>query len=338
MPITDALIGMLNGAIGAGTGLLTNKWNQEQQLEQQQKLIEQQTAAQKDLGIFNQGLAMEMWERTNYAEQRRQMEKAGLNPGLMYKGAGQGGTTDGGKAGSVTGGQANPNAAGMGIQLGLQAAMQQAQIENIKANTEKTKVDTVKTAGADTEKVGAETANAIAQTKLKEIETQIAELEKQVKTKTVQTEIDKLEAEKKQIQSNIAKTQAETRTATTQANVAEATQSEQIKQQGTGATLEQQTRINLQQTQVAAQKAGINLTNQQSIKVANEVTAIFSNIDKQWADNKLDRQEMEIKLKELLLDVAQNEFNTSTAAQIKQWTDIVMPGVMNAITRGKARK
>lgn len=141
--------------LGAGLGLITGQYNDSRQLRQQQRLQNMQVQGQKELGEYNRQLAMQMWEDTNYAAQVEQLRKAGLNIGLMYKGAGAGGTTQGASAGNVTGGQAPTGGGeiGMAMQMGMQMQLLKAQKENIEANTEKTKVDTVKTAGVDTQAV-----------------------------------------------------------------------------------------------------------------------------------------------------------------------------------------
>ena len=89
---------MIDQLASAGLGLLLENHNDKRQIEQQQKLQQLQIQGQMQLGAFNQKLAKEMWEYTNYPAQVEQMKKAGLNVGLLYKGAGAGGTTSGGQA------------------------------------------------------------------------------------------------------------------------------------------------------------------------------------------------------------------------------------------------
>lgn len=119
------------------------------------KMIEKQLALQakfnKEQADYSNELAKEMWNYTNYENQVEHMKNAGLNPALMYKGAGAGGSASGaGTAGAVSGGD--------GL-LGLQAKLMQSQIDkteaetaktaaeagNIAKNTTKTSVDTDKT-------------------------------------------------------------------------------------------------------------------------------------------------------------------------------------------------
>lgn len=156
----SGVLGMAAGIGGAvvsqGMGRIFAGADDRRQLRQQKALNAQAVESQKEMADYNWNNQFKMMEATSYDWQKGQMEKAGLNPALMYGQGGGGGATTGGTGGSgVSGGQAANAAAtqgaatqqGMGM---LQAGMMQAQIENMKANTEKTKVDTAKTAGVDT--------------------------------------------------------------------------------------------------------------------------------------------------------------------------------------------
>jgi len=63
-----------------------------------------------------QDIQQQNWDYTNYENQRKHMEKAGLNVGLMYgQGGGGGSTMGGGAGGSAQGG--NVDKSQMGILL-----------------------------------------------------------------------------------------------------------------------------------------------------------------------------------------------------------------------------
>lgn len=171
---------LISGAIGMIGGAISDRRNYKNQL----KLMEQQQQYNKELGEINQGYAkemaainqqyalqagkqshlynQEMWDYTNYENQVKHLEAAGLNPALLYgQGGGGGASTAGGAVGNGQGtaGQApsggSPQAiksqilegAGMGVQLGLM----EAQAEALKAKAAKDNADAEKTAGADTE-------------------------------------------------------------------------------------------------------------------------------------------------------------------------------------------
>lgn len=135
-----SLGGVIGGLGGALMGQAFAKKNDERQIKQNKLMMEQNIAGQKEIGKFNQAQAMQMWKDTGYGAQKEQMKEAGLNAGLMYKGAGAGGTT-GGSAGAVSGGNAGSGEQMQGMALGLQGAMQIAQMKNVKANTESQELD-----------------------------------------------------------------------------------------------------------------------------------------------------------------------------------------------------
>lgn len=147
MPTGWEQIGMqaAGQATGGIMGLLLGGYNDERQLNQQQDLQNMQIRGQKEMTDYQMMKQMEMWKATNYPAQLAMMKQAGLSPGLIYGKGGGGATTVGNASGSVTGATA-ASGGGQEIQqmigLGMQGAMQQAQIENLKANTEKTKAET----------------------------------------------------------------------------------------------------------------------------------------------------------------------------------------------------
>lgn len=273
MPIP---LGMMLALGATATSALTNKSNQEQQLAQQRKLTDQQVGAQMRLGRFNQELAMKTWDQTNYAAQVEQMKKAGLNPGLMYDGQGGGGTTSGGQAsGSVTGGQASANAAGMGLQTGMQAAMTAAQIKNLDANTEKTKVETLKQGGVDTDVALGQLAKLSAETNNEKLKGALIGLETDLKAIDVEKGNRSMEANITAIKAASQRAEAEAREAAVKAGTAEATQETTIKIMKAAST-EQMLRI-------AQQGKNLKLTDQQIEKIAKEINLATQGNIREWA-------------------------------------------------------
>lgn len=121
--------------LGMALGMATAKWQDKRQLKQAEKLQDLQLKGQQQMADYQQGLALDMWNKTNYEQQMQKMKEAGLSPGLMYKGAGAGGTTAGaGQGGGVSGQQATATQ-----DLGM--ALQLANIEAIKAGTRKTNAE-----------------------------------------------------------------------------------------------------------------------------------------------------------------------------------------------------
>lgn len=115
------------------------------QIEQQQKLTDIQTNANKELADYGMGISKEMFDYTGYGAQRKQMEEAGLNPALMYGQAGAGGTTASAGAGTAGIGHASDEASqkiasaqakGMGLQLAKlqsEVAINKAQAKKLDA-------------------------------------------------------------------------------------------------------------------------------------------------------------------------------------------------------------
>lgn len=253
---------------GAALGIALGGYNDARQVAQQRRLQKLQMQGQREMGIFNREQAMKMWEDTNYAAQRKQMEKAGLNVGLMYGSAGAGGTTQGAGAGNVTGG--NAPVGGGEVGMGIQLALLKAQKDNIEADTELKKTDATKKGGVDT---------AAASQSINESVARVKALAQQTASEKFKTEIAKWEEQLKLIEVNVAdknqheiieqmkqltkSAEANAKQAMAQANVASETQTEVIKQIKQ-ATTEQALRM-------AATRTGIQLTQEQITKVQQEV-------------------------------------------------------------------
>lgn len=118
-----ALGGFLNtiidNSVGAGFKILGNQID----ANQNQVLTNSQLNANEALQKYNEGIQYDLWQKTNYPAQVEQLQKAGLNPALLYAKGGPGGTT-----GSVGG------SVGMGMNaVGLSAPAQQAQSERLQS-------------------------------------------------------------------------------------------------------------------------------------------------------------------------------------------------------------
>lgn len=278
-------------AAGQGMGMIAGKINDARQLEQNRKLMQQQIEGGKALGRFNQELAMKTWEETNYSAQRQQMEKAGINPGLMYGGAGSGGTTSGGQAQlpSTSTAPAGGGELGMGMQMGLSAMMMEAQIENTKAQTANIEQDTANKAGGEgtagvqkeklsteIENIAAQTKNTATQTALNELQQEIMEVERKVKAGTQEDAIDAIKSA--------------TRSAIVKANIDERTQAQTIKQLNR-ATQEQALRIEAQRKGLIKQDVDIKVAEQQVKQIMTAINNAVQENMREW--DKLSIQERE---------------------------------------------
>lgn len=125
----------------AGAGLLGSVYG----AVQQRKAATRAHERSKELQERSHEMNLDMWKKTNYGAQRTELENAGLNAGLMYGTAGQGGQAVGGAA--TAGAQEQVGDYGAQAQA---AAMTAAQLKLTEAQTAKTTAETEKIAGADT--------------------------------------------------------------------------------------------------------------------------------------------------------------------------------------------
>lgn len=158
---------MMGGGMSAIVGAMSDEWNSQRGVRNSKKLMAQQQKYNREMAEANQQRNKEMWDYTNFENQVKHMENAGLNKALMYGGSGGGGATAGGAQGGSAGlGSAPSSNAGalMGMQNMKEMALLDAQKENIQADTENKKAVAEKTSGVDTD-LARETAGKTQQEK-----------------------------------------------------------------------------------------------------------------------------------------------------------------------------
>lgn len=312
-------------AAGAAAGLGIEAVKQGMEYRQNVKNTNLQLKAQKDMAVYNAKLGLvtgkEMWDYTNYENQRKHMEAAGLNVGLMYgQGGGGGATTSTPTAsGNVTGHSAQM---GMGIEKGMELGMQQAQMDLIKAQTEKTKAETTKTSEADTKESEARTENLKQVTTNEKIQQDILELEKDIKTveanvaqETEQDIIKKVKAEAQQMESNV-------KLLKNQGIISDETYNEIIKQtkistQKMGLDIIMQKALIKQTgTQTELTEEQKKMTKELSDKYIAEVQRMKEQTGQGW--KQLSQDQEKIVIQKLL-----QEFGTSDPNKIRQWTGVL---------------
>lgn len=148
----------LNAAMSSGTA--NEQWGN------QLKLMDIQNRYNEQMAKNNQQRNKDLWDYTNYENQKQHIKNAGLNPALMYGMGGGGGVSASGAQGQgVT--QPTDRSVEMGLKqqgLGLQLASIASQVELNKSQAEKNKAEADKIAGVDTEVQKATMENIIAQT------------------------------------------------------------------------------------------------------------------------------------------------------------------------------
>lgn len=148
----------LNAAMSSGTA--NEQWGN------QLRLMDIQNRYNEQMAKNNQQRNKDLWDYTNYENQKQHIKNAGLNPALMYGMGGGGGVSASGAQGQgVT--QPTDRSVEMGLKqqgLGLQLASIASQVDLNKSQAEKNKVEADKIAGVDTDVQKATIDNLIAQT------------------------------------------------------------------------------------------------------------------------------------------------------------------------------
>lgn len=146
-------------------GLGNSNWEDqmEQQFQNEKEMMGLQHQYNEAMAQQNQQRNKEMWDYTNFENQRAHLENAGLSIGLMYGQGGAGGASTSGGQGQ---GNGNPgtNAVGMGLQakqIELQQKNVESQIALNMATANKTEAEAKKIAGVDSRNVEANTENLI---------------------------------------------------------------------------------------------------------------------------------------------------------------------------------
>lgn len=235
-------------------GSIIDRQNNIRQFNQSKELMGIQHGNQMVLNKQAAELALQQWKDTNYNAQREEMEKAGLNVGLMYGMGGGGGTT----ASTGSGGSASMGSAPQAPAMDINVLGQMAQLDLLKAQTEKTKAETTKLSGVDTENVSANTA-------LTEMNTANAKIQNTIGNQTLDEAILGVKA-------NYDKAQSEARNALTGANINENTrkeQEEQIKNEAIQSAIE-----------IGAKKMGIQLNGAQIKNMQDQIKINKFNAEK----------------------------------------------------------
>lgn len=211
MQLGGQIMSGLGSQLSYGLGELTgyNQLQANRQYGQQARLTELQAEKNKDLFSFtldrNLQAQKELFEYTNYSKQVEELEKAGLNPGLLYAKGGPGGTT------AAATGQANLSGATAANEterkkidienaiFGIQLSKAAAEIEKTKAEAELNKANAEYIRGAKTEETEQSILNILQDTKNKEaqntgiiLDNRMKELQNMVKENTVLEDIKQI--------------------------------------------------------------------------------------------------------------------------------------------------
>lgn len=159
--LTGGVGGLISGAIGGlgslmGIGRRKEKKAREAEEREHQRQLEYmglQAQYNKEQAKYSTELSKEMWDYTNYENQKKHLEAAGLNPALLYGSSGGGGGSAAG--GGAAAGVGLPTSTGVG--MGIQWEQMEAQKELAKAEAAKTNAEAAKLMTTDTKNVESET-------------------------------------------------------------------------------------------------------------------------------------------------------------------------------------
>lgn len=252
----------VGGIIGGGLGLLGGLFGGGSSTKDQEKLMEKAWGYEKEgMGMqyqYGQAAAnaaqrrnLEMWNATNYEQQRKHMENANLSAALMYGGSGAGSTsTAGGQVTQPSGPTSNPVAMALQYQqIEQQNAAIKSQTMLNQAEATKALAEAKKTGGVDTKKTESEI-------RWQEIENRIQESRELIAGSNVT-----------EAKANAKKAMEEFKQAMLNTDFLDETQQQRIQ------TITDQ--LALIQKQGLREEAVIDLTNTQASKVRKEIDILW---------------------------------------------------------------
>lgn len=155
----DGIIGGLMQYGGMAIGYRQGKRLMKQQHKYDLEKMEKQHGYNIESQQLGQQYNKELWDYTNYENQKKHLEEAGLNPALLYGQGGGGGASAGGAQGQpsgiASGHEAGLAVQGMGIGVNMANVMSQARLND--ALAKKADKEAEKIGGADTDFTNAQT-------------------------------------------------------------------------------------------------------------------------------------------------------------------------------------
>ncbi len=230
-------------------GFQKNKQDRHQR--HQIALMDIQQQNQMELNEDGKRHQLDIWDKTGYEAQQKQIKKAGLNQGLLYGMGGTGGATTGSQGGgSAQGGQAAMTPP-MDIAQVANAAQVAAGIALTKAQKDKTVAETDSIRGVEGTTGGVEQKKTGAETESEEMKKFL------------------IVAQKELAEGNMAKVQEEMRLIATQNDVLSGQETALVKKTINEATL--------LAVKAEAEKAKITLTEEQERKIGHEIYVMWVN-------------------------------------------------------------
>lgn len=319
----------VGGVIGGGLGLLGGLFGNGNSTKQQKELMDRAWEYEKEgMGMqyqYGQMAAkeaqkrnLEMWESTNFEQQRKHMENAGLSVGLMYGGGGQGAVSQGGQATQPSGPTSNP------VGMALQYKQIEQQNEAIKSQTMLNQAEAAKALAEAKKTGGVDTKKAEFEIKWQEIENRVQESREKIAS------------------SNIVEAKANAKKAMEEFNQAmlKTEYLDKTKQQRIQMVTDQ---LSLIQKQGLKEEAVIDLTNAQATKIRKEIDILwYDAITKRTSAESLKKQaEAAVSKVAKEYELGKGRLSLEEQKNLREWiyngidqiTDIV--GVIGKIKNGE---
>lgn len=317
--------GITAAAIGAGAALAGQavqstgaKIQNNKNWRRTKEMMGMQAAENRQMALFNNEQQMKMWEATGPVGQMEQYKKAGLNPALMYGDSmGAGGTTAAAQAAPVSAGNYKgentmEGAGQMGIVVGQQLALMNAQKENIEADTRNKEAQAGNTTASTAnvplqgEKIKAETANIQQGTLASQVSTDIQKLQLEKNNATFNDEVQLVMRMRQQAGQTLEKQVRENK-------VDEATKNTRIKQVDAdyAATL---IGNELTRAKTGEAQSNVQVNNEQINKIQTEIKNILVNQQINWQDLNQKGELIKQQVKQLQNAIQMNDTPASTKA------------------------
>lgn len=279
-------LGMI--AAGAGMGFIQDLWAQKLNKDAERRNVNNS----KQLMDYQFQKQLEMWQKTGYGAQMKQLKEAGLNPGLLYGMSGGGGQTAG--SGGATAGMGNVQSQlGSHLGMGIQAGLMEAQKRVLESQAALNNAQATKTAGVDTEKAGSEIDLLKQGLDNERWKYEILKLEKAMLNIQVHKEGDTLDEQIDTIEYNMKIAARQLEIISNDAKVSSATVDEKIKivqAEAIGAVLKNE-----------AARAGITLTEEQTKALKQTVKQAWEKTMQGWTE--LDQGQQKIAIEKFKAEV-----------------------------------
>lgn len=251
-----------------GMGLLFQGLANRQNLRQARRMQNLQIEGSKEMTDYNRKSQFQMWLDTNFPAQVEQLQKAGLNPALIYEGSGAGATTGSGGGGMPSGGvQKSAEPIGMQVLTTAQLRLLDAQTKNIEADTEQKKGVQTQEAEGRIALLAQQTKNEKAKRVILEADGQIRNFEKNVAEKGMDFAIRQIEASAKSTEEQLESLQRNN-------EIGNATKDDtikQIKQEAIGVIIKN--KLGVAQEQATKASTALMEAQRQAVIQGRELTA-----------------------------------------------------------------